>query len=151
MAQWWRESAGSGIEKVLPVSRPIESVPLSGTDRPRGEAGARAVGHEIVHRRADHGHVEPGQLGRILRVRRAGERQQPRVVGLLAVLRPPLERIDHAPSSLNTLMVVNAGSLAPCRRAPDAASSRRYSTVSAEIRSPGSSAGTPPLTQARCL
>ena len=46
-------------------------------------------------------------------------------------------------ASRSTLMVWNAGSLAPCRRAPLPASSRRYVTVSAEIRSPGSSAGTP--------
>ena len=52
------------------------------------------------------------------------ERQQPRVVGLLAVLRPAVLRIDHGPS-LSTLMVSNAGSLAPCSRAPLPASSRR--------------------------
>ena len=37
----------------------------------------------------------PRELRRILGVRKAAEREQPRVVGLLAVLAPALERIDH--------------------------------------------------------
>ena len=110
-------------------------------DRARRQARARAVGDEVVHRRADDRDVEARELRRVLRVDGAAERQQPEVVGLLAVLRPALLRVDHRPS--RTLIVSNFGSLAPCSRAPLAASSRRYATVSALIRSPGSSAGTP--------
>ena len=54
------------------------------------------------------------------------EREQAGVVGLLAVLRPALQRIDHGSIPVcRTLMVWNSGSLAPCRRAPLSASSRR--------------------------
>ena len=66
-----------------------------GADRARREARAGAVGDEVVHRRADDRDVEALELGRILGVGHAGERQQARVVGLLAVLRPALLRIDH--------------------------------------------------------
>src|SRR5215212_6663480 len=45
-------------------------------DRPRREARARAVGDEVVHRRADDRDVEPLELGGILGVGRAGEREQ---------------------------------------------------------------------------
>src|SRR3954454_5783740 len=74
--------------------------------------------------RADGRHLEALELRRILGEPRAAERQQARIVGLLAVLRPPLLGIDHK-ASTRTLMVRNCGSLAPCRRAPLSASSRR--------------------------
>jgi hypothetical protein len=45
--------------------------------------------------------------------------------------------------SQSTTMVRKSGSLAPCSRAPETRSSRRYATPSAVIRSPGSSAGMP--------
>ena len=66
-----------------------------GADRARPEAGAGPVGDEVVRRRADDRDVEPGQLGGILRVRRAAVGEQAGVVGLLAVLPPALERVDH--------------------------------------------------------
>ncbi len=97
---------------------------LAAADRARGEPCARAVGDELVHRRADDRDVEALELRRILRDRHAREAEHARVVGLLAVLRPPRPRIQHQ-SSLSTLIVSNAGSLAPCRRAPLPASSRR--------------------------
>ncbi len=54
---------------------------------------------------------------------------------------------DEVPQLLahptRTVIVPNSGSLAPCRRAPAVDSSRRYSTTSAVMRSPGSSAGMP--------
>ena len=53
-----------------------------GADRARAEAGAGAVGDELVHGRADDGGVDAGQVGQILGVGQAGERQQPGVVGL---------------------------------------------------------------------
>ena len=53
------------------------------------------VGDEIVRRRADDRDVHPLELGRILGVRHAAECEQAREVGLLAVLAPALERIDH--------------------------------------------------------
>ena len=66
-----------------------------GTDRPRSEARPRPIGDELVHRRADDRDVDPGQLGRVERHRYASERQRPRVVGLLAVLAPALQRVEH--------------------------------------------------------
>ena len=54
-----------------------------------------AIGDEVVGGRAHDRDVEAGQLGRVLRVRRAPVGEQARVVGLLAVLGPPLLRIDH--------------------------------------------------------
>src|SRR5215207_6899751 len=66
-----------------------------GADRPWGQPCPGAVGDEVVHRRADDRHVEAGQLPRVLRVGRAGETQQAGVVGLLPVLRPALQRVDH--------------------------------------------------------
>src|SRR5207249_41572 len=51
-------------------------------DRPRPEAGAGTVGDEVVDGRADDCHIETGQLGRVLRVRRAAVGEQSRVVGL---------------------------------------------------------------------
>ena len=64
-------------------------------DRARREARAGAVGDEVVHRRADDRDVEALELRGVLGVGRAGEREQAAVVGLLAVLRPALLRIDH--------------------------------------------------------
>jgi hypothetical protein len=69
-----------------------------GPDRPRSEAGAWPVGDEVVHRRPDDRHVEPAELGRTLRVRRAGEREQPGIVGLVAERLPARERVDHGAS-----------------------------------------------------
>jgi hypothetical protein len=62
-------------------------------DRPRSEPRPRAVGDEVVRRRADDGDVRVFELGRILGVRRAAEAQQAGVVGLLAVLAPALARV----------------------------------------------------------
>ena len=67
-----------------------------GTDRPRAEARARPVGDEVVRRRADDRDVDTLELGWVLRVRKASEREQARVVGLLPVLAPALERVNHA-------------------------------------------------------
>jgi hypothetical protein len=64
-------------------------------DSPRAEAGPGSVGDEVVHRRADHRDVEACQLGGLLRVGHTGEREQARVVRLLAVLQPALLRVDH--------------------------------------------------------
>ena len=66
-------------------------------DRARRQPRPRAVGHQVVHRRADDRDVEALELRRVLREGHAAEGQQARVVGLLAVLRPALERIDHRP------------------------------------------------------
>ena len=66
----------------------------------RAEAGPRTVGDQIVGRRADDCSVDAFQLGRILRVRERPEREQARVVRLLAVLAPALERIDHRSARL---------------------------------------------------
>ena len=64
-------------------------------DRPRAEAGARPVGDEVVRRRADDRDVDPAEVCRVLRVRQRPEREQACVVGLLAVLPPALEGVDH--------------------------------------------------------
>ena len=68
-----------------------------GADRARAEAGAGTVGDEIVGRCADDRHVDAPKLGGVLRVRERRERQQPRVVRLVAETPPPFERIDHRP------------------------------------------------------
>jgi len=70
-----------------------------GPDRARREPRPRPVRDEVVGRRADDRDVVPGELGRVLRVGRAAEAQQPGVVGLLAVLAPALERVDHGRSA----------------------------------------------------
>ena len=69
-----------------------------GANRARAEPGAGPVGGEIVHRRPDDRDVDSLELGRILRVRQAGEGQQAGVVGLVGEteLTPALERIEHA-------------------------------------------------------
>ncbi len=68
-----------------------------GANGARPEPGARPVGGEIVHRRADDRDVDSLELRGILGRRQAGERQQPGVVGLVGEteLTPPLERIEH--------------------------------------------------------
>ena len=68
-------------------------------DRARREAGARTVGDEVVRRRADDRDVEARQLGGSRGVRGRPEREQPRVVRLVAERLPPLERVDRAQKS----------------------------------------------------
>jgi hypothetical protein len=53
-----------------------------GPDRARAEAGARAVGDELVHGGTDDGDVDAVEVGQVLGVGQAGEREQPGVVGL---------------------------------------------------------------------
>ena len=65
-------------------------------NRARAEACPRPVGDEVVRRRADDRDVDTLELGWVLRVRKASEREQARVVGLLPVLAPALERVNHA-------------------------------------------------------
>ena len=84
---------GEGVELDLEVRAGRAARRADGARR---EAGARAIGDEVVHRRADHRHVEARELGGILGVGHPGEREQARVVGLLAVLPPALLRVDHA-------------------------------------------------------
>ncbi len=124
-----------------------------GADRARPEARPRAVGDEVVGRRADDRDVEPGELGRVLRVRQAAEREQARVVGLLAVLPPALERIDHARLS----QVDGLGSPGRWRRAaarrwrPARAGRRRSRPRSARpAAAPGRRAGSWRSTRTRC-
>lgn len=50
----------------------------------------RAVGDEVVRRRAD-----AGEQGGILRLRHPAEARRPGVVRPLAVAAPALERVDH--------------------------------------------------------
>ena len=69
-----------------------------GPDRPRPEARAGPVRDEVVHRRADDRHVHARELAAILGVRRAAERQQPGVVGLVGEpvrLAPACDGIDQ--------------------------------------------------------
>ena len=66
-----------------------------GADRARREARARPVRDEVVGRRADDRDVDALELRRVLRVRQAAEREQPRVVRLVAEVAPALERVDH--------------------------------------------------------
>ncbi len=68
-------------------------------DRARCEAGARTVGDEVVGRRPDDRDVEARQLVGVLCVRGCSEREQPRVVRLVAERLPPLERVDRAQKS----------------------------------------------------
>jgi len=70
-----------------------------GADRPRREPRARPVGGEVVGGRADDRDVERRELGPVLRVGRAAEREQARVVRLVAERLPPLERVDRAQKS----------------------------------------------------
>jgi len=77
-------------------------------NRTRSEARAWPVGDEIVGRRADDRDVNALELGRVLGVRKRPERQQPRVVGLLAVPAPALERVDHAPQSYDRSVTRNS-------------------------------------------
>jgi hypothetical protein len=69
-----------------------------GADRARAEAGPGPVGDEVVRRRADDRDVDPGELAGVLRVGGAAEARQAGEVGLLAVLAPTLQRIDHRKS-----------------------------------------------------
>src|SRR5205823_9866039 len=66
-----------------------------GANRTRAEARARPVGDEIVSRRANDRHVDSLELGRVLCVRERSECEQARVIGLLPVPTPALERIDQ--------------------------------------------------------
>jgi hypothetical protein len=67
-----------------------------GADRTGPEARSRPVGDEVVGGCADDRDVDPLELRGILRVRERPVRRQSSVVGLLAVLAPALERVDHA-------------------------------------------------------
>ncbi len=67
-----------------------------GANRARAKACARPVGDEVVRRRADDRDVDALELGRVLRVGKGAEREQARVVGLLSVPAPALERVNHA-------------------------------------------------------
>ena len=95
------------------------------------------------------GRVEPEEdAGRLLGDGRPGagalgDRRHARGVPVAEVLGERARDDLPQPISRRTVIVRNAGSLAPCRRAPALASARRYSTTSAVIRSPGSSAGIP--------
>jgi hypothetical protein len=68
-------------------------------DRARCEAGARTVGDQVVGRRPDDRDVEARQLACVLCVRGRSEREQPRVVRLVAERLPPLEGVDRAQKS----------------------------------------------------
>jgi hypothetical protein len=74
------------------------------TDRARREARPRPVGDEIVGRSAHDRDVERRELGYVLRVRGAAERQEPGVVRLVAERLPPLERVDRAQKSFWSFM-----------------------------------------------
>jgi hypothetical protein len=71
------------------------------SDGTRPEAGSRPVRDEFVGRRADDRDVEPGELGRILRVRHPCVGEEACVVGLVGEteLAPALERVDHEATS----------------------------------------------------
>ena len=84
---------GHGVDLRLEV-RPRRTAGRA--NRTRAEARARPVGDEVVRRCADDRDVDPRKLARVLRVRQPAEGQQPSVVGLLPVLAPTFERIDHA-------------------------------------------------------
>ena len=90
-----KSTTRSSANASIPTSRCGPGGELAAADRARREARAGAVGDEVVHRRADDRHVEALELRGILGVGHAGEREQAAVVGLLAVLRPALLRIDH--------------------------------------------------------
>ena len=81
-----------------------------GPDRARPEARSRPVRDEVVGRRADDRDVDAGELGRILRIGQAGEREQPGVVRLVrqAELAPALERIDHGPDPMRRCVGIYA-------------------------------------------
>ena len=66
-----------------------------GADPARPEARARPVGDEVVGGSADDGGVHALQLDRVLGVGNAAEGEQPGVVGLLTVLAPAFQRVDH--------------------------------------------------------
>ena len=78
-----KSTTRSAVEGVDPGLEVRTGRAARGADRARPEARARAVGDEVVHRRADDRDVDAGELGRILGVRHAREGQQPGVVGLL--------------------------------------------------------------------
>ena len=85
-----------------PVDPRLEVRPrraAGGADRARPEPRPGTVGHEVVGRRADDRDVHSVELARVLRVRHAGVRQQPRVVRLVrkAERLPAFQRIEHAP------------------------------------------------------
>ena len=85
-------------------------------NRTRAEARARPVGDEVVGRRPDDCDVNSLELGRVLGVRERSECEQARVIGLLPVATPALERVDHAANPM----------IASCRgTAPTSSSSHR--------------------------
>ena len=71
-----------------------------GANRARAEARARPIRDQVVGGCADDRHVDAFELGRVLGVGKRAEREQARVVGLLAVPPPALERVDHRPKRL---------------------------------------------------
>ena len=91
---------GEGVDLGLEV-RPRWAA--RGADGARSEARARAIGDEVVGRRADDRHVDSGELGGVLRVRHARVREEPRVVRLVGEpeLAPALERVDHGLAGLD--------------------------------------------------
>ena len=66
-----------------------------GPDRSRREPGPGAVGHAVVGRRADDGHVGVLQVTPILGHRHPAEAERSGEIRLLAVLAPALQRVDH--------------------------------------------------------
>ena len=79
-------------------------------DRTRAEARPGPIGDEVVGRCAHDGDVDPGELGRILRVRHPRVGEEPGVVGLVgeAELAPALERVDHARRCVRLATFVHA-------------------------------------------
>ena len=65
-------------------------------DRARGEARPGPVRDELVGGRADDRHVDADQVIGVLGVGLAREAQQAREVGLLPMLGPAQQRVDHA-------------------------------------------------------
>jgi hypothetical protein len=64
-------------------------------DRARAEAGAGAVGDQIIGGGADDRHVGAGKLGGVLGPGHAGEARQSGEIRLLAVPTPALEGVEH--------------------------------------------------------
>ena len=94
----------------------------------RGRTARRAVGDEVVHRRAEHDDVEPLELGRILGVRQPAEGQQARVVGLLAVRLPAFVGSSTRTLRRRSDARVLTGTV-PVRTGREAASRRSYGKV----------------------
>jgi hypothetical protein len=84
-----------------------------GADRARREPRPRAVGHEIVHRRADDRDVDALEVRGLLRDRRTAEGEKARVVGLVRQRPPAGERVDRHARSPPTIVAVTSRSAAP--------------------------------------